>query len=278
MAKQTKQSTSPLRMLTDQIAQQEATLREGGGAAGLARQRKLGRLPARERIELLIDKKSHFLEIGLWAAFGMYEEVGGAVSAGVITGVGNVHARPCMIVANDASVKAAAFFPATVKKVLRAQKIAARCNLPLIYLVDSAGVFLPMQDEIFPDEDDFGRIFRNNAVLSAMGIPQYAAVMGNCVAGGAYLPLLSDKLLMTAGSELYLAGPALAKAAIGQTVDASELGGAKMHSQISGTVDFYEDSDEACLKQVRKLVDLLPELEGRVPFNLKGTRPFNYDL
>src|SRR2546429_6904668 len=262
MAKQTKQSTSPLRMLTDQIAQQEATLREGGGAAGLARQRKLGRLPARERIELLIDKKSHFLEIGLWAAFGMYEEVGGAVSAGVITGVGNVHARPCMIVANDASVKAGAFFPATVKKVLRAQKIAARCNLPLIHLVDSAGVFLPMQDEIFPDEDDFGRIFRNNALLSAMGVPQYAAIMGNCVAGGAYLPVLCDKLLMTAGSELYLAGPALVKAAIGQQVDSGELGGAKMHSQISGTVDFYEESDEACLKQLRKLVDLLPREAG----------------
>jgi acetyl-CoA carboxylase carboxyltransferase component len=278
MAKRAKESTSALRALTEQIAQQEATLREGGGAAGLARQRKLGRLPARERIELLIDKKSSFLEIGLWAAFGMYEDVGGAVAAGVVTGVGNIHDRPCMIVANDASVKAGAFFPATVKKVLRAQKIAARCNLPLVYLVDSSGVFLPMQDEIFPDEDDFGRIFRNNAVLSAMGIPQYAAIMGNCVAGGAYLPVLCDKLLMTAGSELYLAGPALVKAAIGQQVDSEELGGAKMHSQISGTVDFYEESDEAGLQQLRKLVDLLPEIKGRGPFKLKGTRPFNYDL
>src|SRR5205809_3828666 len=163
-----------------------------------------------------------------------------------------------MVVANDASVKAGAFFPATCKKVIRAQRIAARCNLPIVYLVDSAGVFLPMQDEIFPDEDDFGRIFRNNAVLSATGVPQYAAIMGNCVAGGAYLPVLCDKLLMTAGSELYLAGPALVKAAIGQQVDSEELGGAKMHSQISGTVDFYEESDEACLKQLRKLVDLLP--------------------
>src|SRR5256885_10215145 len=231
MAKRAKESTSPLRALTEQIAQQEATLREGGGAAGLARQRKLGRLPARERIELLIDKKSSFLEIGLWAAFGMYEEVGGAVAAGVVTGVGNVHDRPCMIVANDASVKAGAFFPATVKKVLRAQKIASRCNLPLIYLVDSSGVFLPMQDEIFPDEDDFGRIFRNNAVLSAMGVPQYAAIMGNCVAGGAYLPVLSDKVLMTAGSQLYLAGPSLVKAAIGQVVEPEQLGGVAMHAR-----------------------------------------------
>src|SRR3982751_3383178 len=165
------------------------------------------------------------------------EDVGGAVAAGVITGVGDIHDRPCMIIANDASVKAGAFFPATVKKVLRAQKIAARCNLPLVYLVDSSGVFLPMQDEIFPDEDDFGRIFRNNAVLSAMGVPQYAAIMGNCVAGGAYLPVLCDKLLMTAGSELYLAGPALVKAAIGQTVEQEDLGGAKMHAEISGTID-----------------------------------------
>src|SRR5438477_3219758 len=167
-----------------------------------------------------------------------------------------------MVVANDATVKAGAFFPATCKKVLRAQKIAARCNLPIVYLVDSAGVFLPMQDEIFPDEDDFGRIFRNNAVLSAMGVPQYAAIMGNCVAGGAYLPVLCDKLLMTSGSALYLAGPALVKAAIGQTVDAEALGGAEMHARISGTVDFYEDSDEACLKQVRSLVALLPKHAG----------------
>jgi acetyl-CoA carboxylase carboxyltransferase component len=163
-----------------------------------------------------------------------------------------------MIVANDATVKAGAFFPATCKKVLRAQKIAARCNLPLIYLVDSAGVFLPMQDEIFPDEDDFGRIFRNNAVLSAMGIPQLAAIMGNCVAGGAYLPVLCDKILMTADSELYLAGPALVKAATGQKVDAAELGGAQMHAKISGTVDFYEPNDLSCLEKLRALVDLLP--------------------
>jgi acetyl-CoA carboxylase carboxyltransferase component len=278
MSKQAKASTSALKALAEQFAQEEAQLREGGGAAGLERQRKLGRLSARERIELLLDKKTPFLELGLWVAHGMYLEVGGAVAAGVITGIGDVHSRPCMVIANDASVKAGAFFPATAKKVLRAQKIAARCNLPLIYLVDSSGVFLPMQDEIFPDEDDFGRIFRNNAVLSAMGVPQYAAIMGNCVAGGAYLPVLCDKLLMTAGSELYLAGPALVKAAIGQQVDSEELGGAKMHSQISGTVDFYEESDEACLKQLRKLVELLPPSNSQTKSGTKVSVPFNYEL
>src|SRR5690606_22014064 len=158
-----------------------------------------------------------------------------------------------MIVANDATVKAGAFFPQTCKKLLRAQRIAFECSVPLLYLVDSAGVYLPMQDEIFPDEDDFGRIFRNNAVLSAAGVPQYAAIMGNCIAGGAYLPVLSDRVLMTEGSGLYLAGPALVKAAIGQEVDTEELGGAAMHAQISGTVDFREPNDEACLDRLRGL-------------------------
>jgi acetyl-CoA carboxylase carboxyltransferase component len=247
-----------LRALTERILAEEEILRRGGGESGHARQRKLGRMPVRERLALLLDRDSHFLELNLWAAWGMYPEVGEVPAAGVVTGVGTVSGRLCMIVANDATVKAGAFFPATCKKVLRAQKIAARCNLPLIYLVDSAGVYLPMQDEIFPDEDDFGRIFRNNAVLSAMGIPQYAAVMGNCVAGGAYLPVLSDKLLMTEGSNLYLAGPALVKAAIGQDVSDEELGGAAMHAQISGTCDFREPNDAACLERLRSLVDLLP--------------------
>jgi acetyl-CoA carboxylase carboxyltransferase component len=237
---------------------EESDLRQGGGQAGKERQRKLGRLPVRQRIELLLDKKSTWIEIGLWAAYGMYEQVGAIVAAGVVTGIGHVHGRPCMIVANDATVKAGAFFPMTCKKVLRAQKIAARCNLPLIYLVDSAGVFLPMQDEIFPDEDDFGRIFRNNAVLSAMGVPQYAAIMGNCVAGGAYLPVLCDKILMTDGSALHLAGPALVKAAIGQDINSEELGGATMHSQLSGTIDFHEKDDESCLARLRQLISLLP--------------------
>jgi acetyl-CoA carboxylase carboxyltransferase component len=249
----------PLRELTHEIARQESDLRRGGGDAGHERQRKLGRLPVRERLTRLLDHEQPFIEIGLWAAWGMYPQVGEVPAAGVIVGVGRIAGRQCMIVANDATVKAGAFFPATCKKVLRAQKIAARCNLPLVYLVDSAGVFLPMQDEIFPDEDDFGRIFRNNAVLSAMGIPQYAAIMGNCVAGGAYLPVLCDKLLMTADSELYLAGPALVKAATGQNVDAAELGGAVMHAKVSGTIDFLEPNDLACLERLRSLIDLLPD-------------------
>src|SRR5438045_1369645 len=167
-----------------------------------------------------------------------------------------------MIVANDATLKAGAFFPATAKKLIRAQRIAFENNLPLMYFGDSAGGFLPMQDEIFPDEDDFGRIFRNNSVISAAGIPQFAAIMGNCVAGGAYLPVLCDKILMTKGSGLYLAGPSLVKAAIGQIVDAEELGGAEMHAEISGTVGFFEEDDRSCLKRVRSLVALLPEAQA----------------
>ena len=241
------------------IAQEEAVLREGGGKAGHERQRKWGRLPVRERLRELLDKDATFFEIGLWAAYKMYDQWGKIPAAGVVAGIGNVEGVPCMIIANDATVKAGAFFPATTKKVIRAQRIAFECALPLIYLVDSAGVFLPMQDEIFPDEDDFGRIFRNNSVISAAGIPQFAAIMGNCVAGGAYLPVLCDKILMTQGSGLYLAGPSLVKAAIGQIVDVEELGGAKMHSEISGTVDFFEKDDPSCIKRLRSLVALLPE-------------------
>ena len=254
----TSDAPTTLRDLSRDIARQESDLRRGGGDAGHERQRKLGRLPVRERLSRLLDHETPFIEIGLWAAWGMYLDVGEVPAAGVVCGVGHVAGRRCMIIANDATVKAGAFFPATCKKVLRAQKIATRCNLPIVYLVDSAGVFLPMQDEIFPDEDDFGRIFRNNAVMSAIGIPQYAAIMGNCVAGGAYLPVLCDKLLMTADSELYLAGPALVKAATGQTVDAAELGGAAMHAKVSGTIDFLEPNDLACLERLRALVDLLP--------------------
>jgi acetyl-CoA carboxylase carboxyltransferase component len=262
MARTSTSSVEPLRDFCREILKQEALLRQGGGKAGLERQRKLGRLPARERIGQLLDKDAQFFEIGLWAAYKMYEEWGSIVAAGTVAGIGNVSGIPCMIIANDASVKAGAFFPATVKKLLRAQRIAFECSLPIIYLVDSAGVFLPMQDEIFPDEDDFGRIFRNNSVISAAGIPQFAAIMGNCVAGGAYLPVLCDKILMTEGSGLYLAGPSLVKAAIGQVVEQEELGGAKMHSEVSGTVDFYEKSDESCLKRLRSLVALLPEAKN----------------
>jgi 3-methylcrotonyl-CoA carboxylase beta subunit len=243
------------------IGKEEEKLREGGGKAGLDRQRKLGRLPARERIAKLLDSDAEFFEVGLWAAYKMYEQWGNIAAAGVVAGIGNICSIPCMIIANDASVKAGAFFPQTAKKVIRAQRIAFECALPIIYLVDSAGVFLPMQDEIFPDEDDFGRIFRNNSVISAAGLPQFAAIMGNCVAGGAYLPVLCDKILMTEGSGLYLAGPSLVKAAIGQVVDQEELGGAKMHAEISGTVDFYEKDDASCLKRLRSLISHLPESE-----------------
>src|SRR5207249_4960547 len=247
------------------IAQEEAVLREGGGKAGHERQRKMGRLPVRERLRHLLDKDSPFFEIGLWAAYKMYEQWGNIAAAGTVSGIGEVAGVSCMIVANDATVKAGAFFPQTVKKLLRAQRIAFECNLPLIYLVDSAGVFLPMQDEIFPDEDDFGRIFRNNSVISAAGIPQFAAIMGNCVAGGAYLPVLCDKILMTKGSGLYLAGPSLVKAAIGQIVDAEELGGARMHAEVSWTVYFFEKDDPSCLKRLRSLVAMLPEASNRAP-------------
>src|SRR5437660_11111930 len=188
---------------------EEDRIRQGGGPKAIDRQHEKGRLTARERIAKLLDPDTPFCELGLWAAWNMYAEWGGAPSAGVVTGVGTVTGRRVMVIANDATVKAGAFFPMTCKKVLRAQRIALENRLPLIYLVDSAGVFLPLQDEIFPDEDDFGRIFRNNAVISAAGIPQLAAIMGNCVAGGGYLPVMCDTLLITEGSGLYPAGPAL---------------------------------------------------------------------
>lgn len=248
-----------LREVTETIAREEDALRQGGGKAGWERQRKLGRLPVRERLDLLLDPGTPFLELGLWAAWKMYPEWGDVPAAGIVTGIGTISGRPCLVAANDATVKAGAMFPQSVKKLIRAQKVAHQLRLPLVYLVDSAGVFLPLQAEIFPDEDDFGRIFRNNSVLSAEGIPQYAAVMGNCIAGGAYMPVLCDKILMTDGSALCLAGPALVKAAVGQTVDSEELGGAAMHSSVSGTVDFREPDDPACLARLRTLVALLPE-------------------
>jgi len=244
--------------LSEAIIQQEAELKEGGGKKGKERQNRLQRLTARERLALLLDNDDSFFELSLWAGYGMYSDIGELPAAGVITGIGEICGRSCMVIANDATVKAGAMFPQSIKKVLRAQRIAFQCRLPIIYLVDSSGVYLPLQDEIFPDEDDFGRIFRNNAVISAHGIPQYSAIMGNCVAGGGYLPVLCDKLLMTEGSGLYLAGPALVKAAIGQIVDTEELGGAKMHAEISGTVDFLEPDDRSCLQRLRALIDMLP--------------------
>ena len=254
------------------MTQDEERIRQGGGPKAIERQHGKGRLTGRERIEKLIDPGNEFFELGLWAAWNMYADWGGAPAAGVVTGIARVAKQWTMIVANDATVKAGAFFPMTAKKVLRAQRIAMDNRLPLIYLVDSAGVFLPLQDEVFPDEDDFGRIFRNNAVISAMGIPQFAAIMGNCVAGGGYLPVLCDKLLMTEGSGLYLAGPALVKAAIGQTVDHEELGGAKMHAAVSGTIDFREADDPACITRLRRLVENLPADPAVVKFDGKATK------
>src|SRR5437660_12647180 len=246
------------------LAEQEDRIRQGGGKKAIERQPSKGRLTARERISRLLDPGTELFELGLWAAWGMYAEWGGAPSAGVVTGIGTVSGRRVMIIANDATVKAGAFFPMTCKKVLRAQRMALENRLPLVYLVDSAGVFLPLQDEVFPDEDDFGRIFRNNAVLSAAGVPQVAAILGNCVAGGGYLPVLCDKLLMTEGSGLYLAGPALVKAAIGQAVSHEDLGGAHMHAAVSGTIDFREADDPACLERLRHLIEALPPDAGRV--------------
>jgi 3-methylcrotonyl-CoA carboxylase beta subunit len=248
-----------LRELCIRTAAHEELLRQGGGPKGIGRQRALGRLPVRERLVLLLDERTPFLELGLWAAWEMYREWGNIPAAGVVAGVGSVSGRDCMVIANDATVKAGAMFPQSVKKVLRAQRVAFENNLPLIYLVDSAGVFLPLQDEVFPDEDDFGRIFRNNSVLSASGLPQLAAIMGNCVAGGAYLPVLCDKIVMTEGSGLYIAAPSLVKAAIGEEIDAESLGGARMHAGISGTIDFREPDDPACLRRLRQLMALLPE-------------------
>ncbi len=243
-----------LQSATNQMLELAEQIKLGGGGRGIERQHHHGRLTARERIELLVDKGTPSFECGLFIAHNMYAEYGGAPSAGVITTIAQVGGKHYMIIANDATVKAGAFFPMTCKKIIRAQTIAQRAKLPLLYLVDSSGVFLPLQEDVFPDTDDFGRIFRNNAVLSAMGISQIAAIMGNCVAGGGYLPVLCDTLLMTEGSGLYLAGPALVKAAIGQDVENEELGGAEMHAEISGTIDFLEPDDDACIKRIQSLV------------------------
>ena len=241
--------------LVTEIKKQEVEIQKGGGSKAIESQHKKGRLTARERIAKLVDPQTSFFELGIYAAHEMYEEWGGAPAAGTITGLARVCGRLAMIIANDATVKAGAFFPLTAKKVIRAQNIAIENHIPTIYLVDSAGIFLPLQEDVFPDTDDFGRVFRNNAVMSAMGIPQIAAIMGMCVAGGAYLPVMCDHILMTEGSGLFLAGPALVQAAIGQKVSPEELGGAKMHAEISGTVDFREPDDDSCIARIRALVD-----------------------
>ncbi len=258
--------------LFTEIKNEEERIRQGGGQKAIESQRKKGRLTARERIAKLIDPGTEFFELSIYAAFEMYEEWGGAPAAGTITGLGYVSGRLTMIIANDATVKAGAFFPMTAKKVIRAQNISIENRIPTIYLVDSAGVFLPMQEDVFPDTDDFGRVFRNNAVMSAMGIPQTTAIMGMCVAGGAYLPVMCDHILMTEGSGLFLAGPALVQAAIGQKVSAEDLGGAKMHAQTSGTIDFREPDDDACIARIRALMDKMGHHAG-APFDHKKAVP-----
>jgi acetyl-CoA carboxylase carboxyltransferase component len=259
---------------------EEDTIRLGGGARAAEAQHAKGRLTVRERLKLLLDDGPEFLELGLWAAHGMYAEYGGAPGAGLVTGIGRVCGRLCMIIANDATVKAGAFFPMTAKKVLRAQTIALENRIPTLYLVDSAGIFLPLQEDVFPDTDDFGRVFRNNAVMSSLGIPQITAIMGMCVAGGAYLPVMTDTVLMTEGSGLFLAGPSLVQAAIGQKTDPEDLGGATMHAEISGTVDFKEPNDHLCIARLRSLVDKMgerrasaPEVYSRVDFNPAADAP-----
>jgi len=267
-----------LAALMAELRAEEDKIRNGGGTKAADAQRAKGRLTARERLKLLLDEGAEFLELGLWAAHGMYADYGGAPGAGVVTGLGRVSGRLCMIIANDATVKAGAFFPMTAKKVLRAQIIAMENHIPTLYLVDSSGVFLPLQEDVFPDTDDFGRIFRNNAVMSALGIPQITAIMGMCVAGGAYLPVMTDTVLMTEGSGLFLAGPSLVQAAIGQKTGAEELGGARMHAEISGTVDFKEPNDHLCLARLRSLVSKMgaaptAEIFNRVEFDAVRDAP-----
>ncbi|HQI40101.1 MAG: methylcrotonoyl-CoA carboxylase [Ignavibacteriales bacterium UTCHB2] len=231
-------------------------VKEGGGKKTIEKHKAKGKLTARERIEKLIDNPKDFYELSTFAAYGMYEEYGGAPSSGTIYGIGKIHNRLCVIVANDATVKAGAWFPITAKKNLRAQEIAMENNLPIIYLVDSAGVFLPLQDEIFPDKEHFGRIFRNNAKMSSMGIPQIAAIMGPCVAGGAYLPIMSDESLIVEGQgSVFLAGSHLVRAAIGEVIDNEKLGGAVVQSNISGVTDYIMKNDDECIAQIRSLVE-----------------------
>jgi 3-methylcrotonyl-CoA carboxylase beta subunit len=230
----------------------------GGGTKSIEKQHEKNKLTARERIAYLVDKDSTFYEIGAFAGYEMYEEYGGCPAAGTVAGIGYVSGRQCVILANDQTVKAGAWFPITGKKNLRLQEIAMENHLPLIYIVDSAGVFLPLQDEIFPDKEHFGRIFRNNARISAMGISQLSVVMGPCVAGGAYLPIMSDETLMVEGNgSIYLAGPYLVKAAIGETTDSETLGGAVTHTSISGIADYKFKTEEECLDQVKKIMSTL---------------------
>ncbi len=255
-----------------QLSSRFGQLSAGGGRKAIEKQHDKNKLTARERIDYLIDKDSIFIEIGAFAGYEMYEEYGGCPAGGTVAGIGYIGGRQCVILANDQTVKAGAWFPITGKKNLRMQEIAMENMLPVIYLVDSAGVFLPMQDEIFPDKEHFGRIFRNNARMSAMGITQISAVMGSCVAGGAYLPVMSDETLMVEGNgSIYLAGPYLVKAAIGEKVDSETLGGAVTHTEISGIADYRFDTEQDCLDQVKRIVS---KLGAKAIAGFNRTAPF----
>jgi acetyl-CoA carboxylase carboxyltransferase component len=249
-----------MKMALSNVKKLFAIIEEGGGKKAIQKQKERKKLTARERIEYLRDKNKPFIEIGAFAGYGMYEEYGGCPAGGTVAGIYYINGKQCVIIANDQTVKAGAWFPITGKKNLRMQEIAMENNLPVVYLVDSAGVFLPMQDEIFPDKEHFGRIFRNNAKMSAMGITQIAAVMGPCVAGGAYLPIMSDETLMVEGNgSIFLAGPYLVKAAIGEITDNETLGGAATHTEISGIADYKFATEEACLDEVKKIVSKISD-------------------
>jgi acetyl-CoA carboxylase carboxyltransferase component len=263
-----------IKSLVDRTEQYLQKIYEGGGKKAIAKQKERNKLTARERIAYLIDKNSDFIEIGAFAGFEMYEEQGGCPAGGTVGGTGYVSGRQCVIVANDQTVKAGAWFPITGKKNLRLQEIALQNNLPIIYLVDSAGVFLPMQDEIFPDKEHFGRVFYNNAQMSAKGIVQIAAVMGACVAGGAYLPIMSDETLMVEGAgSIFLAGPYLVKAAIGEDIDTETLGGAVTHTEISGIADYKFKTEEECLDQIKKIVAKIGEKEKAGFDRIRAKKP-----
>src|SRR5689334_3041457 len=283
-----------LRLALSELRQKKDKIALGGGKKSIEKQHEKNKLTARERIAYLVDSNDSFYEMGSFAGYDMYEKEGGCPAGGTVAGIGYVSGRQCMIVANDQTVKAGAWFPITGKKNLRMQEIALENRLPIIYLVDSAGVFLPMQDEIFPDKEHFGRIFRNNAAMSAMGITQIAAVMGACVAGGAYLPIMSDEVLMVEGNgSIFLAGPYLVKAAIGEDIDQETLGGAITHTEISGIADYKFKTEEECLDEVKRIMDKLgrkteagfdrvkpkaPKLDAKELYNIvppDSTKPYD---
>src|SRR5437764_6300858 len=263
-----------MKMSLSMVQQRLEKIHEGGGKKAIQKQKERNKLTARERIDYLVDKDKTFIEIGAFAGYQMYDEQGGCPAGGTVAGVGYVSGRQCVIVANDQTVKAGAWFPITGKKNLRMQEIAMENRLPIIYLVDSAGVFLPLQDEIFPDKEHFGRVFYNNAQMSAKGITQIAAVLGACVAGGAYLPIMSDETLMVeeAGS-IYLAGPYLVKAAIGEDIDTQTLGGAMTHTEISGIADYKFKTEEECLDQIKRIIGKLSHKQKAGFDRIKSVKP-----